>query len=208
MIELGVDWMKDILNASKCRPEYGLWTYGDIPPADVQFRTDALVILSTLGIGDTETQDFEREYVEPVTQFLTCILDERMRTVILGLPSYVAIGPSGKYALTGRTESKYRFAVPVPLASMPFFEDRAWLLEPVDSSPRIGTPTRALEAGQPNVSDQVTRNPPDPEDRWMLAKKQTLIGGPVIAHDGKYVKLLQKRRIYGIPLEDAAGFEE
>lgn len=141
----GLDWICNFASVPQEQIKVEEWWSGELPRPDPKYEEVALGILRYF---DKERQQEESSpRVEAITQFIACMLDFRIQTL---LPSTrrIRTGAGDHLALTNLTRASVWYAVPVPLANTLFSSKRVWLLEPYDpDQPFVESPRYREEFG-------------------------------------------------------------
>ncbi len=139
-LECGLDWIRQFASVLEGQISTEEWWLGKLPQPDARFEGVAVDILAYFEVRPDELPDCASQYVEPVTQFVACMMDIRFRG-ILPTPRHIRTGIGSHYALTEITWSSVWFAVPVSLKNTSFHSNRVWLVEPFDpEEPWISLP--------------------------------------------------------------------
>lgn len=181
----------------------------------------ALDLLSYLGVTRETCPNFDVEFLQPVIQFFPYITDHRLKFPVV-MPRKICTSAAGDFAFTNATSDRFWVAVPAAVAHLPFFNNRAWLVEPFEPSAAgeqsanphsNGTPDSARGHPADIISqDQIvatdlfpvlTSDFADRQDlpksggTWRVRHRQALVGCLPIVADGQAVGLLKKQKVCG-----------
>jgi hypothetical protein len=220
-IDCGIDWIRQFPDRVANEAKSGAWNHGQFNSFDTGFTDAALDLLSYLGITKKTSPNFDVEFLQPVIRFFTCITDHRLKFPAT-MPRKICTSAAGDFAFTNATSDRSWVAVPVAVAHLPFFHNRAWLVEPFEPSaageqsvnPRSTTtpdssrrrPGDIISQNQVAATDLFPvlnsdfadrRGRPNPEGTWRIRKRQALVGCQPIVADGQAVVLLKKQKMYG-----------
>lgn len=209
-IECGVDWIRRLPDMLEKEATSGAWDNGTFNRFNPAFTDAAIDLLSQFGITKENSPKFDDEFLRPTIRFFTCITDGRLR--LLGMiPRRIQTKSSGDFAITGRVSNRSWFAIPRAVSHLPFFYDKAWVIEPYDPTAleqeavalsTESVPSTDLESWADyfpllNSDYPDRRSQPNGLGTWQMRKKQPLYGCKPILEDGETVVLLEKQRIYG-----------
>lgn len=198
-IDCGLNWLIDLPQILEQQIQTRHWDLGNLPAANLAYIPAALKLLSVHEISKSNTPGFSERYLQPVLQSLTLLADDRFKTLIQ-IPSSISISSSGRQALISRTDTGYTLAVPVALASLPFFENRVWLLEPQGlKHPELDPEDQCGGHHSHGEADTFPSSPTTMSNKqisWRLAGTQNLVGCGPIVPDGEVVMLLKKQRVF------------
>jgi Heterokaryon incompatibility protein (HET) len=220
-IDCGIDWIRQFPDRIANEAKSGSWSHGQFNGFDTGFTDTALDLLSYLGITKEMSPNFDVEFLQPVIRFFTCITDHRLKFPVV-MPRKICTSAAGDFAFTNATSDRSWVAVPVAVAHLPFFQNRAWLVEPFEPSAAgeqsansqsnttpesaSGHPGDIVSKNQVAATDLFPvlmsdfadrRGPPNSGGTWRIRKKQTLVGCEPIAADGQAVVLWKKQKVYG-----------
>jgi hypothetical protein len=185
----------------------------------------ALDLLSYFRVTLENTPDFER-YRDCTIQFFTTITDKRLR--LLGLtprPIRLRRGDAGPddFALTPLISNRLWIAVPAAVSGLPFFYEKAWVVEPFDPDAPPESPADEhwpkcppsdLAADDTRLEDICPVLTSDFADRriqpgeivngrhltaWRLRRRNRIFGHRANLTDdgGVCVRLMRRQKIYG-----------
>ena len=198
-IDCGLNWLIDLPQILEQQIQTRHWDLGNLPAANLAYIPAALKLLSVHEISKSNTSGFSERYLQPVLQSLTLLADDRFKTLIQ-IPSSINISSSGHQALISQTDTRYTLAVPVALASSPFFEDRVWLLESQRlKHPELDPEDQCSSHRFYGEADSFLSSPTAVSNKqvsWRLAGTQNLVGCGPIVPDRKVVTLLKKQRVF------------
>lgn len=198
-IDCGLNWLIDLPQILEQQIQTRYWDLGNLPTANLAYIPAALKLLSAYEISKSNTPGFSERYLQPVLQSLTLLVDDRFKTLIQ-IPSSINVSSSGRQALISQTDTRYTLAVPVALASSPFFEDRVWLLESQRlKHPELDSEDQCSSHRSHGEADSFLSSPTAVSNKqvsWRLAGTQNLVGCGPIVPDRKVVTLLKKQRVF------------
>ncbi len=212
-LECGLDWIKrfpDTLNPKEWSEN---WVYGTFTGFKPEYTDAAKHMLSYFEINEENTPNFKAEHLDPVIRFLTCITDDRLR-LVLKVPRRIQTSESGDFAITNRTSNRSWFAVPLAAANLPFYQTKAWVVEPHDpANPLPPEHERYVPRSASNIPTDLDsyvdsiplldsdfpdrRTQPNDLSSWQLRGKQCFVGSSGIIADGDAVVLLKNQKVYG-----------
>jgi hypothetical protein len=220
-IDCGIDWIRRFPDHMADEAKSGAWSHGQFNGFDTAFMDAALDLLSYLGITKKMSPNFDVAFLQPVIRFFTCITDHRLKFPS-AMPRKICTSATGDFAFTNATSDRSWIAVPVAVAHLPFFHNRAWVVEPFEPSAAgeqsanphsKGTPDSArgrpgdiISQNQVAATDLFPvrtsdfadrRGRPNLEGTWRIRKRQALVGCQPIVADGQAVVLLKKQKMYG-----------
>lgn len=221
-IDCGIDWIRQMPDRIANEAKSGAWSHGQFNHFDTGFTDAALDLLSYLGKMKETSPNFDVEFLQPVIRFFSYITDHRLKFSVL-VPRKIYTSAACDFAFTGAISDRSWVAVPVAVAHLPFFHNRAWIVEPFEPSAAgeqsanpphsKGTPDSARghprDETPPNqvsildlfpvvTSDLADRRAlPNSGGTWRIRKRQALVGCQPIVADGRAVVLLKKQKVYG-----------
>jgi hypothetical protein len=130
-LDCGLDWILRFTRLIQEQSETEEWTLGSLPQSDPRLEGAALEVLFIFKVSTDQSTGFRERYLNPVTHFLTFLIDERFKRLTI-VPRRIFAGVNSGYAFTPRTMASFWFAVPTPLAETTCFHSQVWLLEPFD----------------------------------------------------------------------------
>jgi len=208
-IDCGIDWIRRFPKIMRDGTEEG-WALGILSyaePCDAKIESAALTLLSHFDITRENTSNFDEDYLRSTVQFLSCIMDTRLR-FLSTIPTRLPIG--GKdFAITQATTNTSYIVVPVAIKHLPLWYKKAWVVEPFegseDLSMKFDKVIRNWRNGRVPVlaSDdadmRAARN--GTLGAWKLRKKQTIFGCPPwvqpMVGEGNEIKHLSRQKVYG-----------
>ena len=225
-IDCGLAWIlrfPDVIKSGTATWEDG--TVGI--DADARLTAAATSLLAHLDTSEEE-QDIDGATLQRAIRFMTCAIDQRLY-LLSSRPRRLPVNPSAEgpdFAITEPVSDHSYIAVPVAVAHLPGWQDRAWEIEPFDpaappedpAAHLARSPTKeelAVSVEKPSgllavdvcpilTSDDVDRREKRHGARvtWRLRKLrpfygcQDLVKGVGYAEDPAVV-LLEKQRVYG-----------
>jgi len=220
-IDCGVDWIRQFPDRMANEAKVGAWSHGQFNGFDTGFTDAALDLLSYLDVTKEASPNFDVEFLQPVIRFFTCITDHRLKFPAV-MPRRICMSATGDFAFTNAISDRSWVAVPVAVAHLPFFHNRAWLVEPFEPCAAGEQLTNPHSKAAPDSTgghpgdmvsrDQVVatdlfpiltsdfadrRDLPNSGGTWRIIKRQTLVGCKPIIADGKAVTILKKQKVYG-----------
>ncbi|KAI9776245.1 MAG: hypothetical protein M1839_000478 [Geoglossum umbratile] len=213
-IDNGIDWIRRLPSILGKETESGRWGHGKFGSFEPGFTKAAIDLLSYFNVTKESNDDFDVEFLDPIIRFFTCVTDHRLKFPVL-LPRKITTRVEGDFAFTYQTSDRSWIAVPVAVAHLPFYENRAWVVEP-GQKPYVpemkdppSNPTAVTDIFPVLTADLADRrDPQNAEGTWCLRKRQTLVGCQPIVADGKAVVLLKKQKVYGGEDYDWAAMSE
>jgi hypothetical protein len=234
-IDCGIDWICRFQKNMTERTEgWGHGTFAAEPALEDRERiTNAAKDLLSYfeKTSDNADNGFE-PHLKSTIQFLTVLIDKRLRLLTLN-PRRIQCG-TDDWAVTPTISNRSWVAVPAAVLEMPYYFEKAWIIEPFDpeaepeQTERDHLPTRlAQKDGKsgpaeeamfwcpvlPSDSEHDKRTEPsqwDGPNNWRARRRNCIVGYTSIK-DGVTVKLMKNQRVYGyedydwLKITDALG---
>ena len=209
-IECGIDWIRRLPDVLEKEATSGAWDHGTFNGFNPAFTNAAMDLLSQFGITKENSPEFDDEFLRPTIRFFTCITDDRLRLLDL-VPRRIQTKASGDFAITQRVSNRSWIAIPRAASHLPFFYNKAWVIEPYDpAAPEQEAVTSSTERVPPTDLESWAdffplldsdfpdrRSQPNGLATWRMRRKQPLYGCQPILEDGQAVVLLEKQKVYG-----------
>jgi hypothetical protein len=193
------------------------WTYGTMGVGSDARLTEAASNLLSHFLGEKEEGDpnSTTNQLATIVRFFTCLLDPRL-ALLNNTPRCLPAGP-GDFTFTVPVSCRSYIAVPVAIAHLPLWQQRAWIVEPFDPIAKTEnsiTPyalRNEFIRGRPSSDSEPEVYTSDEADMrelldkkrtaWRLRRRQTILGcqpfQQPIAADGVSTILLKRQRVYG-----------
>ena len=208
-MDCGLDWMMRFPDVLNKEARQGRWDHGTFHGSNPAFTNAAIDLLSEFGKTRENSPDFEEKFLRPTIRFFTVIMDDRLR--LLGkLTRPILTREPADFAITSRTSNRGWFAVPLAIAHLPFFYNRAWIIEPYNPDAPEEESTLSTEQGVTTDLESYTdtfpfldsdypdrRRQPDEKRTWKMKRKSVLFGCQPIVADGEAVVILKNQKVYG-----------
>jgi hypothetical protein len=209
-IECGIDWIRRFPDVLDREATEGGWDHGTFKDFNPDFTNTAMDLLSYFGVTRNASPAFDDEFLRPTIRFFSCIFDDRLR-LLDKVPRRIQTRTSGDFALTQRVSHRSWIAVPQAISHLPFFIDKAWVIEPYDpAAPEKVTVDSYAESTLPTDLESWAdffplldsdfpdrRSLPNELAAWQMRRKQPLYGCQPIVGDDEAVILLKNQKIYG-----------
>jgi len=227
-VDNGLPWILHFPRVLETESSVGSWSKGiffaSALAASLKPAAEELLSHFNVSAETDPSKNFDDEFLKPAMRFFTYITDARLN--FTNLPRSISTRASSTsdsdadFGFTTRISDRSYIAIPVTLSHLPFFENRAWVVEPgeIPFRPDLFTPTLTPRDGEelkledilPVMSADTSdrREIPNKQGTWCLRSKHLLVGCGEIVPDGEAVMLLQKQRIYGAVDYDWAAIAE
>jgi hypothetical protein len=200
-IDCGLEWILRLPEVLR-KGTGQTWTHGTMGIGSNARLTEAASNLLSHFSGKKEEGDpiSTANQLATVVRFFTCLLDPRLALLNI-TPRCLRVGP-GDFTITTPVSCRSYIAVPVAIAHLPLWQERAWIVEPFDP---IAKTKNLSSDNEPEIytSDQADiRELPDKKrTAWRLRRRQIILGcqpfQQPVAADGVSTILLKKQRVYG-----------
>jgi len=211
VLECGMDWIIRLPDVLERETESGAWEHGRFNDFDPRFTDAATDMLLHFGITKANSVEFDNKFLHPTIRFFTYFTDNRLRLISAMDLRCIKTRAAGDFAITPQISNRSWIAIPRAVSHLPFFHNRAWVVEPYDPAApekeiRPFSNMSSKPADLESWADAFPVQPADfadlrdqPNDlaTWRIRRRQPLYGCEAIVEDGEVVILLKNQKVYG-----------
>jgi hypothetical protein len=210
-IDCGIDWIMRLPDVLDRESQSGAWEHGRFNDFDPRFTDAATDMLLHFGITRANSVEFDDKFLHPTIRFFTCFTDNRLRLISAMVLRPIKTREAGDFAITPQISNRSWIAIPRAISHLPFFHNRAWVVEPYDPtapekeirpSLNTGSELADLESWDDAFPVQTSdfadrRDQPNDLATWRIRRRQPLYGCESVIEDGEAVILLENQKVYG-----------
>jgi Heterokaryon incompatibility protein (HET) len=210
-LECGINWIRRLPGVLETETKSGTWAHGKFDDFDLSFTDAATDLLFHFGITQANSIEFNNKFLHPTIRFLTYFTDDRLLLISAMVLRAIPTKAAGDFAITAQISNRSWIVIPQAVSHLPFFYNRAWVVEPYDTAApekdiRTFLKTSSELANLENLENafpvltsdyEDLRDPPNGQQTWMIRNRQPLFGSQAIVEDGEAVVLLKNQIVYG-----------